>query len=276
MRALTPPAFVARRFCCVIGTVAFFAASIVAADDLHQIVETKSRYLLGASSGQKWIKAERAAKEFKAGTSFRLYSLTSEVGTTEGGEVHPEEDVCPETQVVSTLKTPESAVIGLAAPWNALPRPVRVTDTGQAVYRAAVRSFITEHGLKNPEVKITQILRVDLDGDGEEEVLISATNYSSEDGSAPTSGRKGDYSFVLLRRMRAGKVETKLVAGEFYRSAKTSDTPYVHRVAAILDLNGDGKMEVVVTSNYYEGGTTTVYRCTPTKVEEVLSVACGV
>jgi hypothetical protein len=42
------------------------------------------------------------------------------------------------------------------------------------------------------------------------EVLISATNYSSEDGSAPTSGRKGDYSFVLLRRMRAGKVETKL------------------------------------------------------------------
>ena len=115
MRAVTPPAFVARRLCCVIGTIAFFAASIVAADDLHQIVETKSRYLLGASSDGKWIKAERAAKEFKAGTSFRLYSLTSEVGTTEGGEVHPEEDVCPETQVVSTLKTPESAVIGLAA-----------------------------------------------------------------------------------------------------------------------------------------------------------------
>ena len=205
MRALKPSAFVARRFCCVIGTVAFFAASIVAADDLHQIVETKSRYLLGASSGQKWIKAERAAKEFKAGTSFRLYSLTSEVGTTKGGEVHPEEDVCPETQVVSNLKTPESAVIGLAASWNALPRPVRVTDTGQAVYRTAVRSFITEHGLKNPEVKITQILRVDLDGDGEEEMLISATNYSSEDGSAPTSGRKGDYSFVLLRRLRAGE-----------------------------------------------------------------------
>ena len=157
-----------------------------------------------------------------------------------------------------------------------MPRPVRVADTTQAVYRNAVRDFVKERGIKDPEVKVTQILRVDLDGDGEDEVLISATNYSSEDGSAPTSARKGDYSFVLLRRMRAGKVETKLVAGEFYRSANTSSTPYVHRIAAVLDLNGDGKMEVVVTSNYYEGGTTTVYRCTPTKIEEVLSAACGV
>ena len=89
---------------------------------------------------------------------------------------------------VFKLKTPEGAVIGLAAPWNALPRPVRVTDMGQAVYPTPVRSFITGHGLKNPEVEITQILRVDLDGDGENEMLISATNYSSEDGSAPTSG----------------------------------------------------------------------------------------
>jgi FG-GAP repeat len=54
------------------------------------------------------------------------------------------------------------------------------------------------------------------------------------------------------------------------------NAPNVYRVAAILDLNGDGKMELVVTSNYYEGGTTTVYRCMPTKIEAVLSAACGV
>jgi len=32
-------------------------------------------------------------------------------------------------------------------------------------------------------VRITRILRVDLDGDGEEEVLISATNYFTNDKS---------------------------------------------------------------------------------------------
>jgi hypothetical protein len=35
-------------------------------------------------------------------------------------------------------------------------------------------------------------------------------------------------------------------------------------------------MEVVVGSRYYEGAATTIYRCDPKKIEELLSVACGV
>jgi hypothetical protein len=267
-------ASVASRIFCVF---AFLSGPAAAADDLHPIVETRSGYLLGASSGGKWIKAAPAAKRFKAGTSFRLYGLTSEVGTAAGREVHPGEEVCPETQVVSIPKTPKSAVIALAAPWNALPRPVRIADTTQAVYRNAVGDFLKERGLKTPEVKITQILRVDLDGDGEEEVLISATNYFSKEEGAPTESPAGSYSFVLLRRLHAEKVHTRLIAGEFHPSAKTFNAPpNVYRIAAILDLNGDGKMEVVVASDYYEGGATTVYRCTPAKIEELLSAACGV
>jgi hypothetical protein len=49
----------------------------------------------------------------------------------------------------------------------------------------------------------------------------------------------------------------------------------VYQVAAVLDLNGDGKLEVIVDSAYYEGGQTTIYRCQPDKIEEVLSVECG-
>jgi hypothetical protein len=35
-------------------------------------------------------------------------------------------------------------------------------------------------------------------------------------------------------------------------------------------------MEVVVASQYYEGAATMIYRCDPKKIEELLSVACGV
>ena len=41
------------------------------------------------------------------------------------------------------------------------------------------------------------------------------------------------------------------------------------------DTDGDGAMEVVVHSAYYEGGSTSVYRCTASKIVEVLSVGCG-
>jgi len=131
-----------------------------------------------------------------------------------------------------------------------------------------------------------RILRVDLDGDGEEEVLISATNYFTNDKSDDTSAapfpeapvqapRPGSYSIVILRRVVSGNVQTKLVAGEVYAKPDESVAPNVFNLAAILDLNGDGKLEVIVHSFYYEGGQTTIYLCEPDKIEAALSVECG-
>jgi hypothetical protein len=39
-----------------------------------------------------------------------------------------------------------------------------------------------------------------------------------------------------------------------------------------LDLAGDGKMEIVVGSNYYEGEATMIHRFDPKKSELLLSV----
>jgi hypothetical protein len=47
-------------------------------------------------------------------------------------------------------------------------------------------------------------------------------------------------------------------------------------VIATLNLDGDGKLEVVVGSMSYEGEAITIYRCEPKKLEALLSVSCGV
>ena len=259
------------------------SAAASRAADLHPIVEVESGYLFGAISDGKWIKADETAKLIGEETTYRVYGLTQALGDAKGGKPTSEGEPCDETLTVSLSPETEKGVIAIAAPWNALPRKPQVTDPTQKVYVEAVRDFLKTKGIEQPEVKIDNILRVDLDGDGEEEVLISATNYFSKDESVPMRSPAASYSMVLLRRVVAGKVETQLVVGEFYPKAYPKakqeegrfDAPNVYKVIATLDLDGDGKMEVVIHSYYYEGGETTIFRCGPKKNEALLSVACG-
>lgn len=264
-----------------IGLLAAFGicASAVAGE-LHPIVEVQSGYLFGATTDGKWIKADEAVKSLPGETIYQVYGLTQSLGQAKGDKPKAVEDVCTETLSVSLSPKPEKGAIALAAPWNALPRKPHVLDKTQVVYVDAVRDFLKTKGIEQPKVKIERILRVDLDGDGEEEVLISATNYFDKENRVPMRSPVASYSMVLLRRVVAGKVETQLMEGEFYPKAYVSDdasfnAPNAYKVTAVLDLDGDGNMEVVVASNYYEGEAITIYRCEPKKIEELLSVSCG-
>ena len=59
-------------------------------------------------------------------------------------------------------------------------------------------------------------------------------------------------------------------AGEVYQKPDESVAPErVPGHAPSSDLNGDGKLEVIVHSFYYEGGQTTIYRCELDKIEAV-------
>ena len=188
----------------VVVAALLICAGASAAAELHPIVEVQSGYLFGASSDGKWIKADETAKLIGDETTYRVYGLTQALGEAKGGKPkQPEGEPCEETLAVSLSPKPENGVIAIAAPWNALPRKPQVIDTTQKAYVDAVRDFLKAKGIDQPKVKIDNILRVDLDGDGEEEVLISAANYFKD--RVPMRSPAGSYSMVLLRRVVAEK-----------------------------------------------------------------------
>jgi hypothetical protein len=251
------------------------AVAVTVHAETFPIVAVEHGFLVGAGGSGKWVKMEDAAKTIRGGDQYHLYTLTERLGVVKGGKPHSFEEPCPDQQVIDFLPKPKRGVIALAGSWNALPRIPKVQDPTQPVYQKAVADFLIGKGIRAPKVKITKIMRIDLDGDGQEEVLISATNYFTKDGSVPSNTVAGSYSCVLLRRVVGDKVVTQLVDGEFYPKAATFNAPNSYEISAVLDLDGDGKMEVILDSGYYEGGGTAVYSVSGKKPRQVLLIGCG-
>jgi hypothetical protein len=252
---------------------------IVAFSDLfHESRPTG--YFLGGSAGGRWLKPEAAAGSIPGGEHYRLYSLAGEVGGSVGSKPAKGEAPCAHTWYVTLSPFPQGRgnLVAVAGPWNAMPRAVKITDTQQQVYKEATAEILKSKGIANPQVILTQVIRVDLDGDGVEEVLVSATNYARrESGIGVTRhARAGDYSLVFLRKKVQGKMVTSIIAGEFYPKAKEIDVPSEYKVIGVLDLNGDGIMEIVLSGQYYEGDWVDAYRVDGTKITKLFSMGCGV
>lgn len=260
------------------GVLGATALGVFAADSaVAPIVDVQTGYLIGGSRNGKWIEAKDTARSLVGGEPYRIYSTNKRLGQTTGSKTRTDEAPCNETHWV-TLQRNYNGVLAVGGKWNVLPRAYRAQNVQQKVYRDEVARILKQRGIKNPNVKISQLWRVDLDGDGVEEVLLSATNYNglqAGPNSISSSARAGEYSLILFRKVVKGKVQTILVEGEVYPKAKVFNAPNVYRLIGVYDLNGDGKMEVVLDSNYYEGGATSVFELQGDKLKEVLVTGCG-
>ena len=256
-----------------------FYTTPVSAQDAHAIIDISEGCLMGGISEGQWLDADAIAPLLKGGERYRLYTLKRATGEAVGGVASADGDPCNGTREVALSPKPAGG-IAVGGKWNALPRVPRMLSTNDPAYRQVVAGILRRRGFVRPKINITQVLRIDLDGDGIEEALISATHLAEGIGSAEKQmavhGRPGDYSFVLLRKIVKGKVRDNLLTEHFYpRKIEYPQTPYRFDVAAVLDLNGDGKMEVIVHGNYYEGSWGTVFRLDGNKVENVFGCGCG-
>ncbi|MBU4354671.1 MAG: VCBS repeat-containing protein [Proteobacteria bacterium] len=256
------------------------AQAIIPVVDLGDHVwahEIEEGCLLGGKMNDRWLKPKEMAELLQGGETYRLYTLTRFIGNASGSK--PEKSGkpggSPEYVVqMAPLPVPQKEIIAIGGQWDALPRVPRRTNPDQVVYKEAVAEVLKKKGLKNPKIKITQVVRIDLDGDGVEEVLITADTYG--DKLYRHLQKRGSYSLVLLRKVINGKVETLVIEEDYFPSPREYGVPYRYWVGAVLDVDGDGVMEIVLHAMYYEGGWTSVYRVEGNKVEQVLVAGWGV
>ncbi|HEV7376241.1 MAG TPA: hypothetical protein VGN95_16100 [Pyrinomonadaceae bacterium] len=249
----------------------------VSAQNVHPVVDIETGCLLGGVADGKWLEAEAIAPLIKGGERYRFYTLKGFAGKAVGAKVDPTGDPCGRS---SNVAFEPEAKEGFAVDerFNAMPRTPKMLSASDPAYRQMVAGILRSHGIRRPLVNITQLLHIDLDGDGTDEVLVSATHLAEGIGGAnrqmAVHSKPGDYSLVFLRKIVKGRAQN-IILSEDYHLRNNDSTPFQFRIAAVLDVNGDGKMEIIVHGDYYEGGGSTLYRLIGNKVKEAFGCSCG-
>lgn len=255
-----------------------FCFAVPAQTKVVPILEMKVRGVLGGVENGKWLDAAATVAKLKGGENYTLYGIE---GVNEGeikiAKPEASMDVCED---FFAIEMEDEAMTGVALGdgyrWNPMPRTPKAIDLNSTVYKKVVGDVLKTKKIAKTTIKLTQAVRIDLEGDGKEEVLITATFYAG--GGVYSQAKRGDYSFVMIRRIVGKTVQNTVVDGDFITKNIDFGAPYEYEISAIADLNGDGKMEIVVHGAYYEGSSSWVYemkngRLMPVKA---LSVGCGV
>lgn len=170
------------------------------------------------------------------------------------------------------LVTLDTLSVGVTGNWNVTPRLAEEFPTDTPVYVDALTNWLTEKGFPEPVVEISQILRFDLEGDGTDEVLISASHFVEPTGH---DVEFGDYSLVLMRKVVGDSVETVPIIADYYYQNVGLQFPLTYSMALPADLDNDGVLEVLVGVERWEGSGVIAFEIDGTTVRPVYEALCG-
>ncbi len=167
---------------------------------------------------------------------------------------------------------PYTYPIAISSNWDLTPHNVESLSLESEIYKGFAREILAGVEITEPDPNLITLIRTDLQGDGIDEVIVGAERIS---GSL-ISPSPGDYSILFIRRIVGGEVIQELIAGDVFID-EGSGLLYSARLVAVADLNGDGRMEIIMQYGYYEGSSTHVieYKNDVEGFQQVLVVGCG-
>ena len=230
---------------------------------------------LGWWDGAGWVSAQdEAALPIVGGEDYQIARIGAEAQTTGG----PQSIVCDPLGLVG-LELAAPGLLGefpgpygvaISAPFSLQPHLFEaLPDDG--TYSGFAAELLASRGLNvaNPVVK--QLFRTDLEGDGVNEVIVVA-----EEVTPGFLMEVGDYSIVFLRKVVQGEVQTAVLA-ESVVLGEDQTFSGAHSIGGVADLNGDGQMEIITNSAFFEGFSVAVWEYINDDLGpvQVLDVGCG-
>jgi hypothetical protein len=163
--------------------------------------------------------------------------------------------------------------VAISAPWELTPHFVQ-EEPDDGTYSDFARPLLAARGLDVEIPVIKQVIRFDLDGNGENEVLAVAEDIAD---SGSLFAQQGDYSLVFMRVVVEGEVQTAILGESVVAEVQEGTTPFIlsHSIAAVADLSGDGKMEMIVHEKYYEGTGWVVWEYVNDDLGPVFQIGSG-
>jgi len=165
-----------------------------------------------------------------------------------------------------------------AAAATAKPQPLGRAASEIAPTSEQYRKLVGE-ALGIADVKLTHLLKLDLEGDGVDEVVFAANSHP---GGQPMTGAFETYSSVGVRKVSTVDGQTVVDTLEVSAHRGSVDWngsfPDITQVflEGFADLDGDGALEIVVRIDGYESHFIGLYRLKGKAFEMVGSTGCAI
>ena len=245
-------------------------------DQINPIFYGKS--LLGATFGDNWFSAREVYPLLGKPQVYDFYDQTFQLFQATAVVLEPPLGGAYQCGWLGVQFVDEgigdiSPVLGVKPGQSVIFRPVQKIANDSDLYEQYLQEWLLLQGFQSPELGIKNILLVDLEGDGVDEVILAATNIENSMGGLHMAGA-GKYSVVLMRKVIGAQVYTVPLVAKIYYN--TANYPIIYDVANLYDLNGDGKLEIILSGQWWEGGGLFVHEVHGLNTVEVLDLRCGI
>lgn len=222
---------------------------------------------------------ESASVYVKKGTAFRAVSLKGKgpklIAKADGTT---DENGCGGS-IRGVVQFPEVTDIGVnyvlvPGDWPALPDAMTQDDGTKPDYAEIIAAALASNGAKDAKPTEAVALKADLDGDGKDEIVVSAHNIKP-DAHEP---QLGDFSLLAVKRGSDGKIvplSVDTIGEDRVGMGDVAIAPV--ELVALADVDGNGQFEVVATVWGYEQVSTDAWSIAPDGTATTIAQAyCGV